>query len=119
MTYVYFLGNGAQEDAAVKIGVAKDVRKRIHQLQTGAPFKLTCFDYIECSDEYAKEIERALHLHFVRRRVIREWFNIRREEIVPAVTAVFKSLDIEIDRHWDTFGEAPKARMNDVLKRGG
>lgn len=101
MDYVYFLGNPNDEMTLIKIGVAVDIAQRIYQLQSLAPFRLTCFEYIEAEGQ-AYEIEKALHRHFRAKRVKGEWFDIRKEEIIPAAIAVGEELslgDIVISDH--------------------
>ncbi len=66
--YVYFV-EGA---GLVKIGWAKDPKKRLANLQIGSPVKLFLIGMIET--EKALPLEAALHKRFRRHRVYGEWF---------------------------------------------
>jgi T5orf172 domain len=66
--YVYFARNG--KDGPIKIGKAKDPRKRIAGLQTSSPFTLVPL-LLVCDQDF----ERILHRRFLGFRVRGEWFN--------------------------------------------
>lgn len=70
--FVYFLlcENGGED--FLKIGYAKDVRKRVAQLQTGSPFPLELMGYIAGNFE----TERSIHRECKRQRKFGEWFSI-------------------------------------------
>lgn len=68
---VYFISNGAY----VKIGVARNPKKRLKALQTGNPHKLELMRVIKGG--YAEEA--ALHGHFAHLRVEGEWFEYHQE----------------------------------------
>ena len=42
MYFVYLIKAGKRKGAAVKIGIAGDVHKRLAELQTGNPYELRC-----------------------------------------------------------------------------
>lgn len=63
----YFIGSEAL--GFVKIGVALDVEKRLKQLQTGHPHKLSVLLVLD------ENIESALHEHFSEFRAEGEWFH--------------------------------------------
>jgi hypothetical protein len=115
MDYVYFLGNANDSTTLIKIGVAVDIAQRIYQLQTLAPFKLTCFEYVEAQGR-AYEIEKALHRHFRTRRVKGEWFDIRKDEIIPAVLQVCEGMNLGDPEIYDHKGQLPP-RMAEALER--
>lgn len=94
MEYVYFLGHADRDDTAIKIGWTYDIARRIDQLQGPVPFKLTCIEYVECPDDNARQVEQAIHRHLKDRRIHREWFDIRKHEIFPAVLAVVEELGL-------------------------
>lgn len=65
-----------------KIGVAKNVRKRLAAIQTSNPFKLelvTCYEFD--SKATAHNIEYQLHARFSRNRKNGEWFSLTPEKI--------------------------------------
>lgn len=68
--YVYFISDGRY----CKIGVAKDVVKRLGQLQTGNSQKLNLIKVIETHVPYL--IEHALHELFKSKRINGEWYDI-------------------------------------------
>lgn len=62
----------------VKIGVAKDLKKRISSLQTGSPFPIRYLAVIKLDNEgQARELERYYHKIFRRERMLGEWFKPR------------------------------------------
>ena len=76
--YVYFIQAGRK--GAIKIGVARNIDRRIDCMQTGNPFKLRLLAAIPCqSRTQALDLERKIHERFARQRVRGEWFqnNIR------------------------------------------
>lgn len=59
----------------VKIGFAKDVKKRLRELQTGSSEQL----YVYYSEEYKndiKKLEKLVHKNISRYRIKGEWFSI-------------------------------------------
>lgn len=72
--YVYFITDGTN---AVKIGVAKDVKKRLGSIQTGNPRKVSVLYLIKCdSEKEAYVIENGLHRIYSEYRLEGEWFLI-------------------------------------------
>jgi hypothetical protein len=67
-SYVYFAKAGDR----VKIGSAKDVGKRMKQLQTGCPDKIQVVKLISGG----RDVEASLHRQFARHRAVGEWFKI-------------------------------------------
>ncbi len=65
---VYVIGSGSH----VKIGIARDVKKRVAMLQTSSPVPLTVIKQWECADAY--EAERRLHKKYVEFKTSGEWF---------------------------------------------
>ena len=73
--YVYFIGTGITKGHQVKIGVAKDVEKRLKGMQTGNPHKLIILAKIPCdSRRHALHLEATLHERFKKDRMTGEWF---------------------------------------------
>lgn len=65
-SYVYFIEAGD----LVKIGVTKDVTKRLASLQTGSPARLNMIGFIPGTDKEEKELHRKFSSH----RSHGEWF---------------------------------------------
>lgn len=92
MYHVYFIGN---EFGAVKIGVSKDIMKRLSTLQTGSSMELSLLRLLtfrgENADKKAYRCERVLHEEFQTHRICGEWFDayVRRE-----VERNFKKIEI-------------------------
>ena len=66
-----------------KIGIAKDVNKRIKQLQTGNSEEIELIETFE--SEYANKIEKALHNKYAYVNKIGEWFTLSLSEEVNFV----------------------------------
>lgn len=72
MVYVYFIKAG---NKAIKIGSAKNVKKRLNMLQTGNHEELTISASIGFDTESeARGYERKLHRLFQSQRIRGEWF---------------------------------------------
>lgn len=77
-SYVYFVIN--QDSNAIKIGTAKNVRRRLASLQTSSPAKLELLCSIKAqSVEAARELEQSLHQKFVNFHIRGEWFRVEAE----------------------------------------
>lgn len=73
MSHVYLIASAS----AVKIGISASPDKRLKQLQTGSPYKLSFHLLIECHDEAAAQrLESILHKHFEPYRMSGEWFRL-------------------------------------------
>jgi len=73
--YVYFIQSGTERKAPIKIGVAKNIERRLNALQTANPEKLTVIASIKCSNRLeAYNIESYLHRQLSNRKIRGEWF---------------------------------------------
>lgn len=73
--YVYFISDGLGH---VKIGIAKDVQKRLYSLQTCNPLLLEIRLVLSVKDmDDARRIEQKLHTIFNESRLRGEWFDER------------------------------------------
>ena len=61
------------EKGPVKIGICKDLKKRLYQLQTGSSVKLKVLYQYELTSKNAKEMEKNLHQFFRHTRLSGEW----------------------------------------------
>lgn len=76
MTYIYFVSDGE----FIKIGIAKDVRARMHNLQTGNPKRLKLLKTIECNSNLDARIqEETFHRKYRKYSACGEWFRMNDE----------------------------------------
>lgn len=76
--FVYFILN--EDSRAIKIGRAKDLRKRMKALQTSSPVSLKLLKSVQLSSEKeAHELEHSLHKRFSDFRMEGEWFRAEAE----------------------------------------
>ncbi len=74
---VYFIAeneNGNYDSLRIKIGLSKNISKRLSQLQTGSPYKLKLMGWIESDND--KALEHELHKKYSSRNMYLEWFNL-------------------------------------------
>ena len=76
--FVYFIFN--IDSQAIKIGMAKNVEKRLKSLQTSSPILLELLHTIQLNSvEDAQKLEMVLHQRFAHLRMNGEWFKSREE----------------------------------------
>lgn len=86
--FVYFISDGEN----TKIGIAKDMNKRLNSLQVGNPKKLKIVSFIPCvTENSARKIEKFLHNSFQCCRLEGEWFKL------PASCFSSNYLDFVVD----------------------
>ena len=80
MGYVYLIGEIGNE-GRYKIGStrAKDVNKRLKQLQTGNSSELYIKESFET--EYPFKVEKMLHNHFKSSNLMGEWFELSESDV--------------------------------------
>ena len=74
---VYFIAeneNGNYDSLRIKIGISKNVSKRLLQLQTGSPYRLKLMGWIESDND--KVLERNLHIKYSTYHTHLEWFSL-------------------------------------------
>jgi hypothetical protein len=76
--YIYAIGT----DTRQKIGLSKDPKSRLSQLQTGNAENLYLHHSIEVSSDRVKMLEKFLHKDIGYKRLKGEWFNMTKEEVV-------------------------------------
>lgn len=69
---VYFIGDS--EAARVKVGIAKDVRRRLSQLQVGCPVELELIGHVEGPEDSFIEWQAHKLLKAVGSHIRGEWF---------------------------------------------
>ena len=78
LCYVYFILN--YDSQAIKIGIAKNVERRLSSLQTSSPSKLKLLGTIKTeSVNKARKLEQSLHKTFNDCRIRGEWFSVHSE----------------------------------------
>jgi len=70
---VYIIGS---ESGPIKIGISDKPEKRVKQLQTGNPNKLSLIHTEEIEDNLAESIELEIHKNLKLKKTVGEWFNI-------------------------------------------
>lgn len=71
---VYFIKSG--HSGPIKIGIAKNVKRRLEQLQIGNPVKLYVLATIPCASRlHAHDMEARLHKAHHKNHIRGEWFN--------------------------------------------
>ena len=76
--YIYFIHS--KESKAIKIGRAKDVKKRLKALQTAHPHELKVIKTFKVKGgKAAQELENSLHQKFDHLRSLGEWFKAEPE----------------------------------------
>lgn len=78
--YVYLL-QCTEDDGTIryKIGVSKNVKKRIKQLQTGNVYDIVLLESFYSN--YATRIESNLHNLYSHQKNKREWFDLNKEQV--------------------------------------
>lgn len=68
LAWIYFIQHGA--GGPIKIGIAKDVERRLASLQSASPVPLHVLGAVRGTERG----ERQLHLRFAKHRIRGEWF---------------------------------------------
>jgi hypothetical protein len=88
---VYVLAGGRRH---VKIGIARDVMKRLRGVQTGCPFKLRIVK--QWNTGRAAEVEKAAHRILSNYRWTGEWFDVPQRAAVLVVETLVRALPTHI-----------------------
>jgi len=84
----------ASEGGMCKIGKANDPQKRVRELSTGSPYRLTVAHTFPLESQFrCFEVERAAHERLAEKRMSGEWFNVTADEAADAVRAEIAKLD--------------------------
>jgi hypothetical protein len=87
--YVYLLSNGTH----YKVGIAKDVGRRIKQLQTGSPTSLSLVAFAgPFSPQKARLLESSVHKGFHYRCSVGEWFQLDPKQVDTILSEFGKPL---------------------------
>lgn len=95
-TFVYVIAAGSD---AVKIGIAKDVQRRMKELQTGHYHRLSVFRQIACLSRCeAFAIENRAHKLLAANALEGEWFSVSPDVAAAAVERVISEMEVERGR---------------------
>lgn len=81
-SYIYVIGG---EAPPYKVGISKDPQRRLKNLQTGHPRKLSILTLKETDISKTKLLESAIHHHLKHHRTHGEWFDISLDKILLEV----------------------------------
>jgi hypothetical protein len=80
--YLYFISDSKN----IKVGIAKDVNKRIKSLQTGNPYNLKIYRIVEIPDAYARTIEHDMHCYLYQYKLTGEWFDGKCKKLIDMLS---------------------------------
>jgi hypothetical protein len=86
------------ERGPVKVGVASNVRRRLHGLRVGSPARLSLEFEGECESTNVREIEAKAHALLASSRENGEWFSVSVDAAVHAVIEAASQLGYEMRR---------------------
>jgi len=92
--FVYFVQAGKR--GPIKIGIARNIQRRIDSMQTGNAYGLNLLAAIPCKDrDQARDFEGRLHRFFLRQRIRGEWFtsNINVKKAVDRFSATISETE--------------------------
>lgn len=104
--YVYIISNNQD---AIKVGVSKHPEKRLHQLATGNPNKLTLVftEEFNCTRNHLLKIEKLIHkeLNRLATEHVGEWFKISEENLEQVKnTIIWNRIRFENDDLYFKYG---------------
>jgi hypothetical protein len=81
----------------VKIGLARDARQRLGELQTSNPLRLSLIFTVHVAGECALAVERAAHRHAKNHHVSGEWFSLTDNQARKFIRRAVRSIQ-EMER---------------------
>ncbi|MEO9826140.1 MAG: GIY-YIG nuclease family protein [Paracoccaceae bacterium] len=96
---IYFIHQDERGNWLMKIGRAKDMRRRLRQLQTGNPKELKIVGWIVSENDHLRQ--RALHKKYSSANVGGEWFNLQPVDILEDLQAA--GIDGFVAKNTDAF----------------
>lgn len=110
--YVYLISSGNQNNSPVKIGIAKDPKKRITDLQVGNLVSLKLLSSIECrSRKHAHHLENWLHKCFSKYHIRGEWFKGKYLNLPRALAGFDTDVELTNERHKGIHGTKAQEKM--------
>jgi hypothetical protein len=89
--WVYFI----QDSNGIKVGITKNLQKRMKGLQTGNSCKLKLIAYIETDDMFS--LEKQLHNHLKPLSIVGEWFKLDKGKTFIMLKQLEKNNKIQYD----------------------
>lgn len=81
---VYFIAANSHQLTPVKIGVSKNIPRRLRQLQTASPSPLVLMGWLQSSKPF--DLEKELHHLFQGQRLeYGEWFDLDRDDVLDVL----------------------------------
>lgn len=87
----------SKNTGAIKIGISKNVEKRLSQMQTGSPYELKVILKIEKGGRLEKQLHETLKKHRTT-SANKEWFSYESLPYLP--DWIYEQLDLEIVDNW-------------------
>jgi len=100
--YVYFIQSGYGKKPPIKVGVAKNIKRRLSSLQTANHEKLTIVASIKCSNRLeAYNIESYLHDKLSNRRIRGEWFTTCMRRVDKIMKKWYTNKELEQSSYYE------------------
>lgn len=116
--YVYFIQSGNGKSAPVKIGLAKDIEKRISDLQVGNPQPLKLIASIPCrSRKHAEHLEGWLHRCFSNCHMRGEWFRGGKINIKQALNRFDTDTEFTREKHRSIHGSKAEQKIRKLKEQ--
>lgn len=112
-TWVYAIKCGEY----IKIGIAKDVRRRLDEINLCNPYLATVVIQAEVAACLALKAERELHIHFMDHHHKREWFKLSAKDVRTKFWQTIRLADEVEEQYARLLDEYAKARENSVKRR--
>jgi predicted GIY-YIG superfamily endonuclease len=74
MNYIYLIENEISDSKVYKIGYTNNLKKRLTELNTGNPGKLSLLKYFET--KIPTKLEKVLHNRYKSKKIKGEWFEL-------------------------------------------
>jgi len=82
---------------AIKVGISKNVERRVAQMQTGSPYKLKVILVLENKSDWEKVIHDKLRRYKTTNKN-KEWFSY--ECLAELPDWIYEQLDLEVVDYW-------------------
>lgn len=114
--YVYFIkASTGGSNYPVKIGVAYDPAKRLDELKTGNPFKLSIMSCVKMpSRKAAYDLEAFLHRHFDKKRMEGEWFRSKGVNLADAFERYAKMSGRGVKFYNGDIGQSKSSKSSEI-----
>lgn len=104
--FVYFIQCGHEKNPPIKVGVAKNIERRIKSMQTGNPFELKLLCFIECANaKEAYNLEGFIHSELKNRKIRGEWFATCMRRVNKIVSKWYTEKEVDFSKFSDRVDE--------------